>query len=151
MAHVAKKKSGNTKGMIIIDFFLKDEENFPSTHFLLFCKDTFSIKDFVSQACVKSMAVVCGHKTIVLPKLDLDNGALKTIFQYPGAMQKLFDASIPTEEGKAEWNMFVDYFREKTNMQVTLQYVLLSCCSTKLHSIICIFSPSYTFFSPSVP
>ena len=150
MAHVAKKKSGNTKGMIIIDFFLKDEENFPSTHFLLFCKDTFSIKDFVSQACVKSMAVVCGHKTIVLPKLDLDNGALKTIFQYPGAMQKLFDAFIPTEEGKAEWSLFVEYFREKTQMQVMHQYMYLSCCYTKLHSIIWFLVQVIRFFSPSV-
>lgn len=136
LAQAVNKSPVKKRTMTIIEFFHKDEQNVPSTFFALFCGDTFPIKDFVSQACVKSLAVVCGHKTVVLPKLDTDNGALRVIFQYPGNMQKLFDAFIPTEEGKADWNLFAEYFREKTNMQVMLQYVLLSCCSTVLHSII---------------
>jgi len=149
-AQAVNQSPAKKKSMTIIDFFHKGEENVPSTFFYLFCGDTFSIKDFVSQACVKSLAVVCGHKTIVLPKLDNENGAMKPIFQYPGAMQKLIDAFVPTEEGKAEWNLFVEYFREKTQMQVMHQYMYLSCCYTKLHSIIWFLVQVIRFFSPSV-
>ena len=126
MGQLLKTKVKKEKDMTIVEFYFPDEEGRLRLHFVLFCGNTYSIKDFVSQCCIKSMAIVCGQKTVVLPKLHSEGGALKAIFLYPGNMQKLFDVFVPAEERKAEWNLFAEYIREKTNMQVMHKYVLLS-------------------------